>query len=333
MEVNSIPVTMKVGVVGVGSMGKNHARIYSEIANLVGVVDTNEKDGKALAKRLNTEYYPDHNELIKAGAEAVTIATPTVLHSSISKDFIDAGIHVLVEKPISPTVQESRELVDLAKAKGVVLAVGMVERHNPVVEFAKKAIENGEYGKVITATARRVSSFPDRIKDVGVILDLGIHDMDVMRHLVGSEVVSVFCSGGKYKHEFEDYANILLDFENGVSGFIEVNWLTPMKVRKLNLTCTKNFVELDYPSQSVEISSSTLREYDPFNLYRSHYEFDSRQVRLKKQEPLKRELADFLEPISKKKAPLVTGEDAVMSLRAALAAVESQKTGNRIDIS
>jgi UDP-N-acetylglucosamine 3-dehydrogenase len=324
---------MKVGVVGVGSMGKNHARIYSEIANLIGVADTNEKAGRALARRLNTEYYRDHGELIGAGVEAVTVATPTALHSSISKDLICAGVNVLIEKPICPTIEESLELVDMAEDKGVVLAVGMVERHNPVVEFAKKAIENGEYGNVITATARRVSSFPDRIKDVGVILDLGIHDMDVMRHLVGSEVVSVFCSGGKYKHEFEDYANILLDFENGVSGFIEVNWLTPMKVRKLSLTCTKNFVELDYPSQSVEISSSTLREYDPFNIYRSHYEFDSRQVRLKKQEPLKRELEDFLGSIRDKRSPLVTGEDAVMSLRAALAAVESQKTGKRVDIS
>jgi UDP-N-acetylglucosamine 3-dehydrogenase len=327
-----MPMTMKVGVVGIGSMGKNHARIYSEIADLIGVADINEEDGRELAKRLNTEYYPDHKALIEAGVEAVTVATPTVLHSSISKDFIEAGIHVLVEKPISPTVPESDELVDLAKDSGLVLAVGMVERHNPIVEFARKAIEDGEYGKVITATARRVSSFPDRIKDVGVILDLGIHDMDVMRHLVDSEVESVFCSAGKYKHEFEDYANILLNFKNGVSGFIEVNWLTPMKVRKLNLTCTKNFVELDYPSQSAEISSSTLRDYDSFNLYRSHFEFDSRQVRLKKQEPLKRELEDFLGAIRDKRPPLVTGEDAVMSLKTALAAVESQKTGKRVDI-
>ncbi len=332
MDVDSMPVTMKVGVVGVGSMGKNHARIYSEIANLVGVADTDENAGKTLADRLGTEYYRDHNELMKAGVEAVTIATPTALHSSISRGFIEAGIHVLIEKPICSAVDESIELVEMAKDRGVVLAVGMVERHNPVVEFAKKAIENGEYGKVITATARRVSSFPERIKDVGVILDLGIHDVDVMRHLVGSEVESVFCSGGKYKHDFEDYANILLNFKSGVSGFIEVNWLTPMKVRKLNLTCTKNFVELDYPSQSIEISASTLREYDPFNIYRSHYEFDSRQVRLKKQEPLRRELEDFLGAIEEKRAPLVTGEDAVMSLRVALAAVESQKTGKRVDI-
>jgi UDP-N-acetylglucosamine 3-dehydrogenase len=323
---------MKVGVIGVGSMGQNHARIYSEIAKLIGVADTNEKDGKALAKRLNTKYFRDHNDLIKAGVEAVTVATPTALHSSISKDFIKAGIHVLVEKPICPTVEESQELVDLAKEMGVVLAVGMVERHNPVVEFARKAIENNEYGKVITTTSRRVSSFPARIKDVGVILDLGIHDIDVMRYLVGSEVDSVFCSGGKYKHDFGDYANILLNFKNGVSGFIEVNWLTPMKVRKLSLTCTKNFVELDYPNQSVEISSSTLKEYDSFNLFKSHFEFDSRQVRLKKQEPLKRELEDFLRAISEKRAPLVTGEDAVLSLRTALAAVESQKNKRRIDL-
>jgi UDP-N-acetylglucosamine 3-dehydrogenase len=325
-------VTINVGVIGVGSMGQNHARIYSEIANLIGVADPEEEAGKTLAKRLRTIYFHDYRDLLKEDIEAVTIATPTALHFSIAKEFIENGKHVLVEKPLCPTLEDSQKLVDLAKKMGVVLAVGMVERHNPVVEFAKEAIKDEEYGKVITAVARRVSSFPTRIKDVGVILDLGIHDIDVMRYLVGSDVESVFCSGGKHKHDFGDYANILLNFKNGVSGFIEVNWLTPMKVRKLALTCTKNFVELDYPSQSIEISSSTLREYDPFNLFHAHFEFDSRQVRLKKQEPLKRELEDFIKAIKEHKEPLVTGQDAVESLRTALAAVESQKNKKRIEL-
>jgi UDP-N-acetylglucosamine 3-dehydrogenase len=325
-------VTLNVGVVGVGSMGKNHARIYSEIANLIAVADPDDIAGKALAKRLNTKYVGDYQALLKEDIEAVTVATPTELHYSVVKNFLEHGKHVLVEKPICSTVEESQKLVDLANEKGLVLAVGMVERHNPVVEFAKKAIENDEYGRVITSTARRVSSFPDRIKDVGVILDLGIHDIDVMRYLIGSDVESVFSSGGRHKHDFEDYANILLNFKNGVSGFIEVNWLTPMKVRKLAITCTKNFVELDYPSQSIEISSSSLRDYDPFNLYQTHFEFDQRQVRLKKQEPLKRELQDFLDAITEHRKPLVPGEDALVSLKVALAAVESQKNQKRIEL-
>ena len=325
-------MSFKVGVVGVGAMGQNHARIYSEIADLVGVADPNEGAGKPLAERLNTNYYKDYKELLKTDVEAVSIATPTELHYDIAKEFVEKGKHILVEKPICLTVEDSQKLVDMTKDAGVVLAVGMVERFNPVVEFAKEAIENGDYGKVITSTARRVSSFPSRIKDVGVIMDLGIHDMDVMRYLIGSDVRSVFCAAGMHKHDFEDFANILLSFENGVTGFIEVNWLTPMKVRKLALTCTKNFVELDYPTQSIEVSSSTIGEFDPFNLYHAHFEFDHRQVRLKKQEPLKRELMDFLGAIKEGREPLVTGEDALTTLRIALAAVESQKSGKRIDL-
>ena len=323
---------MKVGVVGVGSMGKNHARIYSEIAELVGVADPREEEGKALAKRLNTDYFKDHRQLIKAGVEAVTVATPTATHFQIAEDLIRAGVHVLVEKPLSGTVEDSERLVAIAREHKVVLAVGMVERHNPVVEFAKKAVDGGEYGRLITAAARRVSSFPTRIKDVGVILDLGIHDIDVMRYIVGSDVRSVFCTGGRHRHDFEDYANILLSFESGVNGYIEVNWLTPMKVRRMALTCTKNFVELDYPSQSIEISSSSLKEWDPFNLYQAHFEMDVRQVRLRKQEPLERELRDFLGAVSEKREPLVTGEEAVESLRIALAAVESQRLNKRMDL-
>jgi len=325
-------MSIKVGVVGVGSMGQNHARLYSELADLVGVADPNEDVGKTLADRLNTNYYKDYKELLKSDVEAVSIATPSELHYSIGKEFMENGKHVLMEKPLCPTVEDSQKLVDLAKDKSVVLVVGHVERYNPVVESAKKAIEHGEYGRIITSAARRVSSFPARIKDVGVILDIGIHDIDVMRYLVGSDVESVYCAAGKHKHEFEDFANILLNFEDGVTGFIEVNWLTPMKVRKLALTCTKNFVEIDYSNQSIEVSSSTLRGFDAFNLYKTHFEFDVRQVRLKKQEPLRRELEDFLGAIRERRRPLVTGEEALISLKIALAAVESQKSKKRIEL-
>jgi len=323
---------INVGVVGAGSMGQNHARVYSEVANLVGIADIDERAGRAVAKRLNTSYYSDYRELLSKDVEAVSIATPTKSHYAMAKEFMGAGKHVMVEKPMCSGLEESRELIDLARSAGVVLAVGMIERFNPVVEFAKKAIETGEYGDVITTAARRVSSFPARIKDVGVIMDLGIHDIDIMRYLLGSEAKSVFCLGGMQRHEYEDFANILLSFENEVSGFIEVNWLTPMKVRKLALTCTKNFAELDYAAQTIEISSATLTGFDPFNLYQTHFEFDVRQVSLKKQEPLKRELEDFLGAIAEKRRPLVTGEEATRSLEVALAAVESQKSGKRMDL-
>ncbi len=317
---------MRVGVVGVGSMGQNHARVYSEIAELVGVVDADATVGKRVAIRTKTAYFPTVKALLDEGVEAASVAVPTNLHANIARELIDAGVHVLVEKPLAGTVDEARKIVRRAESKGVVLAAGHIERHNPVVAFAKSALEAGEFGDLVTAAARRVSNLPTRVRDVGVILDLGIHDVDVLRYVVGSPVVSVYASGGRRVHQtFEDHATMLLNFANGVTGFVEVSWLTPMKVRKFALTCLKNFVEVDYTDQSVLISSSTLEKYDPSDLYQLSFHFDTRQVAVQKEEPLKRELEDFLTAIREKRLPLVPGGDAIETLRVCEAAVSSQR--------
>jgi len=324
---------LNTGVIGVGSMGKNHARVLSEISNLVGVADPDKKAGKSISKKTGARCFDNYKDLVKEDVDAVCVAAPTDMHFGISKDIISKGIHVLVEKPMCLTLKDSEKLVQLAKDAGLTLAVGHIERHNPVVAFAKKALEAGAYGDAIALSARRVSSFPERIKDVGVIMDLGIHDVDVMRYLLGSEVESVFTQGRRRKHKvFEDHANILLDFDNGTTGFVEINWLTPMKVRKLSLTCSKNFVELDYVKQSLVISSSALMEYDPFNLYQVPLEYDIRRVSIKKEEPLKNELNDFLDSITKKREPLVSGEDGLKTMRVIMAAAESSKSKKRVTL-
>ncbi|TET90970.1 MAG: Gfo/Idh/MocA family oxidoreductase [Methanomassiliicoccales archaeon] len=326
-------VMLNTGVIGVGSMGRNHARVLSEISNLVGIADPDKKAGESVSSKMGTQYFKDYQDLLKEDIQAVSIAAPTNVHFEIAKDVMSKGVHPLVEKPMCLSLEDSEKMVKLAKDAGLTLAIGHIERHNPVVAFAKKALAGGAYGEAIALSARRVSSFPARIKDVGVIMDLGIHDVDVMRYLLGSEVESVFTQGKKMKHDvFEDHANILLDFKNGTTGFVEINWLTPMKVRKLSLTCSKNFVELDYVKQSLVISSSSLMEYDPFNLYQVPLEYDIRKVSLQKEEPLKNELSDFLNAITRKKDPLVTGEDALMTMRAIMAAIESSKTKNRIEL-
>jgi len=317
---------VRVGVVGVGSMGQNHARVYSEIAELVGVVDADPAVGKTVAERTKAPYFPSVKGLVRAGAEAVSVAVPTNLHAKVAIELIDAGVHVLVEKPVAATVGEATRIAKRAREAGVVLAAGHIERHNPVVAFAKSALEMGEFGDLITASARRVSNFPDRVRDVGVILDLGIHDVDVLRYLVGKPVDSVYASGGRRLHAtFEDHATVLLNFANGVNGFVEVSWLTPMKVRKFALTCLKNFVEVDYTDQSVQISSSTLVKYDPSDLYQLSFHLDTRHVAVQKEEPLKRELRDFLAAVAEKREPLVSGEDAIQTLRVCEAAVRSQQ--------
>jgi UDP-N-acetylglucosamine 3-dehydrogenase len=189
------------------------------------------------------------------------------------------------------------------------------------------------YGDLVTAAARRVSSFPGRVRDVGVVMDLGVHEIDILRYLVGSPVDSVFALGGRKLHEtFEDYANLLLSFHNGVHGFVEVNWLTPMKVRKLALTCLKNFVEVDYMDQSLTVSSSTLGPLDPFNLYQVPLEHHQQKIHVRKEEPLKRELEDFLGAVREKRAPLVSGEDAIETLRVTVAAMESHRSGKVVQL-
>ena len=325
---------MRVGVIGVGSMGQNHARVYSEIAELVGVADSDEKVARAVAERFGVRHFTDYKELLKENLDAVSVATPTELHHPIGMDVLRAGVNLLLEKPMCSSVKESREILDAAENAGLTLAVGLIERHNPVVDFTKRALSDGQYGDLITATARRVSSFPDRIRDVGVIMDLAIHDIDVLRYLVGSEVESVFALAGMHKHErFEDHANVLLQFKNGIFGFVEANWLTPMKVRKVALTCTENFVELDYTAQALTISSSKLTEFDPFNLYRAHFEYDVRTVNLQKEEPLKRELQDFLDAVRRKGKPLVDGEEGLKTLEVVEAAIRSQRERRRVDLS
>ena len=324
---------MRVGVIGVGSMGSNHARVYSEIADLVGIADPDVKAGGAASNRFNTSFFPGYRGLLKEPLDAVSVCVPTSHHVQVAMDVIRAGLHMLVEKPLAPNVTDAQSIVDAAKSAGLTLAVGHVERHNPVVGVVKRGLDAGQYGDLITVSARRVSSFPTRIRDVGVVMDLGVHDIDILRYLVASPVESVYTLSGRRMHErFEDHANLLLRFRNGVNGFIEVNWLTPMKVRKLSLTCSLNYVELDYTAQTMTISSANLGQLDPFNLYQIPFDYDIRHVSLRKEEPLRREILDFLHAIEEKKEPKVNGEDAIETLRVVEAAVESQRTGKVVHL-
>ncbi|MEK6987778.1 MAG: Gfo/Idh/MocA family oxidoreductase [Candidatus Thermoplasmatota archaeon] len=324
---------MRVGVIGVGSMGSNHARVYSEIADLVGIADPDVKAGGAASNRFNTSFFPGYRGLRKEPLDAVSVCVPTSHHVQVAMDVIRAGLHMLVEKPLAPNVTDAQSIVDAAKSAGLTLAVGHVERHNPVVGVVKRGLDAGQYGDLITVSARRVSSFPTRIRDVGVVMDLGVHDIDILRYLVASPVESVYTLSGRRMHErFEDHANLLLRFRNGVNGFIEVNWLTPMKVRRLSLTCLKNFVEVDYTDQSVTVSASTLGPLDSANLYQIPLEHHATRLQVRKEEPLRLELQDFLAAIQDKRPPLVTGVDAVETLKVAEAAIESHQRGKVVEV-
>ncbi len=323
---------MNLGIIGLGSMGQNHVRVAKDVAGSVAVFDTDKTRIDAMVAKYGATPYNDYGAMLKdKEIDAVVIVTPTNTHMKIASEAIDAGKHVLCEKPVADDVGEAQKVVDKAKAQGITFAVGHIERHNPAVGYAKKNLDSGQFGDVISLSSRRVSSLPGRIRDVGCILDIGIHDIDTMNYLAGKPE-SVYCAAGtKTKGiSVEDHANLLINYKNGITASIEVSWLTPMKVRKLWLTCDKAYVEMDYMDQTLTISTSSLPSYDPGNLFNIPLEVNAQRIALRKQEPLKNEIADFIEAIKNRRKPLVTGDDAILNVRVAKAAIESYKKGKEV---
>ncbi|MEM2169963.1 MAG: Gfo/Idh/MocA family oxidoreductase, partial [Candidatus Bathyarchaeia archaeon] len=227
------------------------------------------------------------------------------------------GKHVFVEKPMASSVREAQRALNLAEAKNLKLQVGFIERFNPGVRRVKKAIDDGVIGSLVLATARRVSKWPQRIGDVGVVRDTAIHDIDVMRFLFNEDPSTVYASVGYLQHEkIEDYAQIMLTFSSGRSAFIEANWLTPYKIRKLIVTGSEAIINLDYITQemTIETSGQTLTP---------RYEWE---------EPLKLELQHFVDCILNDKKPLVSGIDGIKALKIAEAALKSASKGQPIKI-
>lgn len=324
---------MRVGVIGVGLMGQNHARILSEKDMLAGVVDIVPEVAQAVGEKHGVKWYLSYQDMLKSDVEAVVVVTPTSTHQKIASDAIRAGKHVLLEKPMTGSSSTLQGLVETARQGNVVLAGGFTERFNPVVSFAKQGLQSGQWGELITAGTRRVSSLPSRVRDVGVIMDLGVHDIDVIQYIIGAKALSVYALGGQGKGiKYEDHANMLIDFEGGATGYVEVNWLTPMKVRKLALTCSQNFVEVDYMDQAALVCASSFKQLDSSNLFNVPLEFDVHRTALKKEEPLRRELDDFVAAIKDGKAPLVTGDSAMRTLKIAEAALESMKSGKKVQV-
>jgi UDP-N-acetylglucosamine 3-dehydrogenase len=323
---------LKVGVIGVGSMGQNHARIYSEMGCLAGVYDIFSESAQKVAKKLGTTAYSDIDSLISK-VDALSICTPTDNHYDVAVKAIGQGRSLLVEKPFTGDVEKARNLCELAEKKGVALASGFVERFNPVVAATKEAVSGNKFGQVVSIASRRVSSFPSRIRDVGVIMDLAIHDVDVIRYLTGKRIDSVYALGGKMANDrFEDHATLLLGISGGSIGMVEVNWLTPMKVRKVTLTCSKGLAEMDYMDQGLRFSSARMEGVDFTNLSSIPMELDAHHILVKKEEPLKRELKNFLDGAEGSSKLESDGWNAVDNIAICSAALQSMQQSCRIDI-
>ena len=303
-------MTVSVGVLGVGSMGRHHARVYAESSNaeLVGVSDVNEENAAEVTLEYGTQAMSTE-ELLDA-ADAVSVAVPSRYHRSVTMEVLDAGVHALVEKPLATTTADAEALVDAADAAGVVLQVGHIERFNPAVRTVSEFVDDLD---LIAADARRLGPPVEDERDVGdgVVFDLMIHDLDVLLSLVGSPVIDVSAAGSPD----DQYVAATLGFENDVVGSLTASRVTQRKVRELTLTATNCIVTVDYIDRSVRIYRRTRPEFlvDDGDLrYRSEQVVERPTV--DNGEPLKKELDAFLDAIRNGTEPVVSGRDGVDAL-------------------
>ncbi len=310
-----------VGVIGVGAMGYNHVRIYSELenANLLAISDMVRGTLDKVSKEFNTVGYVDVDNILQLeDIEAVNICVPTVFHHDVVMNAIEAGKNVLVEKPVASKLDEAREMIDAAKDAGVILATGHVERFNPAVRVAKRLIDEGEIGDVVTANAKRLGPFPPRIRDVGVAIDLAIHDIDIFNYLFEGKASSVYAnmSSNLKNCKFEDHAEIITKYDNDVLTILETNWLTPYKKRQLNITGVDGIISVDYGEQTVTV----FKENDKVE-----------KVKVENKEPLKEELRSFVDAVQTKGTPEVSGQDGYEALKIVEAAMKSSKEKKLIE--
>ena len=302
---------LRFGVVGTGHLGTFHSRVYSTIKqktgiDFAGVSDINEKAGKEVAKKYNTDFFRDYKDLIDR-VDAVSIVVPTILHHKVAKDFILAGKHVLIEKPMTKTLEEAEELISLAKQKGVIIQVGHIERFNSAVRAIEPFIEKPRF-----IECQRLGSVKKkgRIKDVGVVLDLMIHDIDIILGLVRSKVKNIEAVGISTVSDHEDLANVRLTFQNNIIADITASRVTKEETRKIRIFQEDSYILLDYMHQ------------EAFLFQRSGKKLLKKKILIRKKEPLKAELKSFIDCVRNKKRPLVSGQEGKQALLVALDILE-----------
>ena len=295
-------MSVKTGVIGVGAIGRNHARIYAELenSNLVGIYDANMEQAAAIAEEFGTKAFSSLDELV-AEVDAASVSTPTVTHREIATQLLNSGKHVLVEKPISDSVDDAKAIIDLAHEKGLVLQVGHIERFNPVMSQLENRLDRPKF-----IECHRLSPFPQRSLDIGVVLDLMIHDLEIVLHLVNSPVASVDAVGIPVLTRREDIANARIRFEDGCVANITASRISPERMRKIRVFQSNAYLSLDYQDQSGWI-------------YRKDgLEIGREEVQVEKDEPLKCELMSFVECAAKGEVPKVSGQQGAAALDVAL---------------
>ncbi|MBN8981951.1 MAG: Gfo/Idh/MocA family oxidoreductase [Rhizobiales bacterium] len=304
--------TMRVGVIGAGVMGTNHARVLAGLPDvtLVGIVDPLPAHRARAEEIVGCKTYQTVDELLDAGVDAVSIAAPTHLHRDVSLACIARKIHVLVEKPIASTAEEGHEIVAAARKAGVTLMVGHVERFNPAVAAIKQAIKDEE---ILSIGITRVGPFPPRMSNVGVVIDLAVHDIDLIRWFTESDIVDVQPQLASAVAEREDIALLQFRTKSGVLAHINTNWLTPFKARNVTVATRGKYVQGDLLTRQVTECFGFQRDGS----------YSMRHLSVGHDEPLRAELMSFLDAVRTGNAPAVTGEEGVASLEIAIKCLEA----------
>jgi UDP-N-acetylglucosamine 3-dehydrogenase len=306
---------LKVVQIGVGGWGKNHSRVLSEFGVLSAVCDVNSERAEEFGKKYSVNFYDSFESLLEQEEfDAALVCTPTFTHSDITTRLIENKKHVFVEKPMTYLSEDGQNLIALAKRNNVILTCGYIERFNPAVASVKDFIKSQKYGDLIRLEFYREHRMPQHIKDVGVIYDTSVHDIDTAMWLFDETPEVVYAIAGKINHEHEDFATITLGFKDNKTATISSNWITPIRVRNFNAVCTEARIFSDFITQEIRIETDNGTE-NPKNV---------------KAEPLSLEIKNFLDSIEGKNDLLVKPEQAVNVTKIAEAALLSSQKGTPI---
>jgi UDP-N-acetylglucosamine 3-dehydrogenase len=306
---------MKVAQIGTGGWGKNHTRILSQLGVLTAVCDTNKERCKEYSEKYSVNSYESVDSLLDSeNFDAAFICTPTSTHSKIASQLIQKKKNVFIEKPLTYFSEDGEELLELAKKNNVMMTCGYIERFNPAVGLVKDYVKSKKYGELVMLEFHRENRMPLHIKDVGIIYDTSVHDIDTAMWLFDDTPQVVFARSGKINHEHEDFASIMLGFEDNKVAIISSNWITPTRVRNFNAVCTEGIISSDFISQEVKIETKN----------------DTEIPRKEKQEPLLLEIKNFLGAVEGKNELIVTPEQAVNVTKIAEASLLSSQKGTPI---
>lgn len=315
---------LKAAVIGVGSMGRNHARVYREMDNvdLVAVEDRNPQTAAKAGRDFSVPHYSDFAKMLdECKPDLVTLAVPTSLHYEVALDLMARGIHVLVEKPIASTLEQGEAMIEAAKKNGVVLAVGHIERFNPAAMELCRRLREGMAGRIYKIHAERLSPYPSRIQDAGVVIDLASHDIDMLRYLMNEDITRLYGETLRtINSDREDMFNGVMRFRGGAIGVLDVNWITPTKVRRVTITGARGMFRCDLLSQELYFYENEVgpSQWDALSVLRGVSEGNILGIRIQRHEPLAAELTDFVNAIRNDRQPTVTGYDGLETLRLAL---------------